>query len=145
MGDLLPLVLLVDLGVMVAALYDCITTDSMLVRNLPKMGWIAVILLLSGIGGVLWFIAGRPQAVPESSHLNHPAGSALRSSVTADTEEMPRQPRRPMAPDDDPEFLRGLDDRMRLADEERLRRWEADLRLREEQLRKREDPGGDQA
>jgi hypothetical protein len=49
-------------------------------------------------------------------------------------------PRRPIAPDDDPDFLRSLGEQTRRATEERLRRWEADLRLREERLREREDP-----
>ena len=147
MGDFLPLVLLLDLGVMVAALYDCITTDASAMRNLPKAGWIVVILLFSGIGGLMWFIAGRPEAGSElapPADSNHPAGRALRTqAASADTEEMPRQPRRPVAPDDDVEFLRSLADRTRRADEERLRRWEADLRLREERLRRLENPPDD--
>jgi Phospholipase_D-nuclease N-terminal len=142
MGDLLPLVLLLDLGVMVAALYDCITTDASVMRNLPKSGWILVILLFSGVGGLMWFIAGRPESGAELTSqpdTNHPAGRALRAqAASTDTEEMPRQPRRPVAPDDDPDFLRSLADTARRADEDRLRRWEADLRLREERLRRRE-------
>jgi hypothetical protein len=148
MGDLLPLVLLLDLGVMVAALYDCITTDASVMRNLPKPGWIVVILLFSGIGGLMWFIAGRPEGesdLASRADANHPAGRALRAQAAlTDTEEMPRQPRRPVAPDDDPDFLRSLADTARRADEERLRRWEADLRMREERLRRRENPPDDE-
>ena len=49
-------------------------------------------------------------------------------------------PRRaPLAPDDDPDFLRGIDQRKRREDEELLRRWEDDLRRREDELRKKED------
>jgi Phospholipase_D-nuclease N-terminal len=142
MGDLLPLFFLVDLGIMVAALFDCITTESILVRNLPKLGWIGVILILSGIGGVLWFIAGRPTPAERSAqepHPGHPAGRGLRANEPPD----PIGAARTMAPDDDPDFLRSLSDQTRRADEERLRRWEADLRLREERLRHREDPPSD--
>jgi hypothetical protein len=40
-----------------------------------------------------------------------------------------------MAPDDDPEFLASLD-------RSALNQWEADLRRREEELRRREGEGG---
>jgi hypothetical protein len=146
MGDLIPLFFLVDLGIMVAALFDCITTESVLVRNLPKLAWIGVILILSGIGGVLWFIAGRPTPAERSAHdphPGHPAGRGLRANERPDPIDMSR-PSRTLAPDDDPNFLRSLSDQTRQADEERLRRWEADLRLREERLRQRKDPPGDQ-
>jgi hypothetical protein len=139
MGDFIPLFFLIDLGIMVAALFDCITTESVLVRNLPKLGWVAVILILSGIGGVLWFIAGRPTPAERSTyepHPGHPAGRGLRANEPPDPIDAPRM----FAPDDDPDFLRSLSDQTRRADEERLRRWEADLRLREERLRQREDP-----
>ncbi len=146
MGDLLLLFFLVDLGIMVAALFDCITTESVLVRNLPKLGWIGVILILSGIGGVLWFIAGRPTPAERSAqepHPAHPAGRGLRANEPPDPIGAARSSQRTVAPDDDPDFLRSLSDQTRRADEERLRRWEADLRLREERLRQREDPPSD--
>jgi Phospholipase_D-nuclease N-terminal len=147
MGDLIPLFFLVDLGIMVAALFDCITTESLLVRNLPKIAWIGVILILSGIGGVLWFIAGRTTPAERSAHEphpGHPAGRGLRANEPPDPIDMSQPSSRTLAPDDDPDFLRSLSDQTRRADEERLRRWEADLRLREERLRQREDPPGDQ-
>jgi Phospholipase_D-nuclease N-terminal len=147
MGDLIPLFFLIDLGIMVAALFDCITTESVLVRNLPKLGWIGVILILSGIGGVLWYIAGRPTPAERSAydpHPGHPAGRGLRPNEPPDPIGAVRPSPRALAPDDDPDFLRTLSDQTRRADEERLRRWEADLRLREERLRQREDPPGDQ-
>jgi hypothetical protein len=61
------------------------------------------ILLLPPVGGVLWLVAGQPKDVP----------------VTP--------PARPLAPDDDPEFLRRLDQerRRRAAEEERRRRRES--------------------
>ena len=44
------------------------------------------------------------------------------------------RPAAPLAPDDDPEFLKSLGE-----DKGMLQRWEADLRRREEELRK-QDP-----
>jgi hypothetical protein len=49
-----------------------------------------------------------------------------------------QRPRRSVAPDDDPEFLRGLA-ASRKQDETLLKDWEADLRRREEELRRRQD------
>lgn len=49
-----------------------------------------------------------------------------------------RKPARPVAPDDDPEFLRSIEERSRRQDSELFRRWEEDLRRREEDLRRRE-------
>ena len=53
------------------------------VRLLPRWLWVALIILLPGLGAIGWLIAGRP----------------LRQQPP---------PRRPRAPDDDPDFLRGL-------------------------------------
>jgi hypothetical protein len=47
---------------------------------------------------------------------------------------------RAIAPDDDPEFLNQMAVQSRKEEEEMLRLWEADLRRREEELRKQENP-----
>ena len=41
-------------------LFDVITTDESLVRNLQKTWWILIVLLLFDVGCVLWLVAGRP-------------------------------------------------------------------------------------
>jgi hypothetical protein len=160
MGDLFPLLLLAVVAVTAAAMFDCVTTDDRAVRQFPKGVWLAVILLLPGIGGVMWFAAGRTPvpAVPPHIASGHPAGRG-RVEAQAAAEE-PAPARRVLAPDDDPEFLARLSeqlrggagepagtggrggDEIRPADarEERLRRWEADLREREERLRQRGEP-----
>lgn len=53
------------------------------VRLMPRWLWAVLVIALPGIGAVAWLILGRP----------------LRK---------PPPPRRPLAPDDDPDFLRGL-------------------------------------
>jgi hypothetical protein len=92
---------LVVVGVMVYALVDCWRSDAHEVRLLPRSVWFLVVLVPL-VGGVLWLVAGQPRDVP--------AGPTSR----------------PMAPDDDPEFLRRLDleRRRRAAEEERRRRRE---------------------
>lgn len=45
-------------------LFDVITTDESLCRNLGKTMWLLIVLLLPAIGSVAWLVAGRPQAAP---------------------------------------------------------------------------------
>src|SRR4051812_45881954 len=121
---------LVDLVMLVVALIDCLSTDEYLVRNLPKVAWVFIILLFSPVGWIAWFVAGRPQQAAR-------AGAGARWSPGAGFPEDQRPSTRQVAPDDDPDFLRNLA-RTRKADEEMFSKWEADLRRREEELRKRD-------
>src|SRR4051812_17238863 len=93
-------VVLVVLGVTVYALVDCARSNGPELRLLSKPLWLLVILLLPLAGPVLYLTLGRAPQAP-------PAPVA-----------------RPLAPDDDPEFLRRLEleRRRRVADEERRRR-----------------------
>ena len=43
------------------ALLDCIATDAALCRNLPKMMWIVLVLILPDIGALAWLLLGRPE------------------------------------------------------------------------------------
>jgi len=47
--------------VWIYCLYDVITTEDVLVRNLPKIAWFVIVLLLFDIGSVLWLCFGRPR------------------------------------------------------------------------------------
>ncbi|WP_216215677.1 PLDc N-terminal domain-containing protein [Amycolatopsis aidingensis] len=51
----------ITIAVWIFCLVDIITTPEGDCRNLPKMGWLVVVLLLPLVGGVLWLIAGRPE------------------------------------------------------------------------------------
>ncbi|HVA02613.1 MAG TPA: PLD nuclease N-terminal domain-containing protein [Acidimicrobiales bacterium] len=42
-------------------LYDVITTHDALVRNLPKIAWFVIVLLLPDLGSILWLCFGRPR------------------------------------------------------------------------------------
>lgn len=120
------LLFLVDLVMLVVALIDCLSSDEDRVRNLPKVAWVFIILLFSPIGWIAWYVAGRPQTVR--------AGGQWRPGGGFPERERPRA----MAPDDDPAFLRDIA-RTRRADEEMFSKWEADLRRREEELRRRDE------
>ena len=43
------------------AVLDCISTDSILVRNLPKTTWLLLVLFVPTIGAVAWLLLGRPE------------------------------------------------------------------------------------
>jgi hypothetical protein len=135
---------LVALAIWLYCLLDAITADRELVRGLPKGVWIAIVLLTFEVGAIAWWIWGRPK----STAARRPRlGSSGRTAWPA-RPDGPRQPPtgtgmfgrsgqagRP-APDDDPEFLAGLD-RQAAADHEKLLdSWEEDLRRREERLRR---------
>ena len=118
MGRALPF--LIVLVATLVALIDCLSTDRDDVRGLPKVVWCLVILLLPVVGVVAWFFAGRPLATEQ------PAGAAPAGGPR-------RRQAKPLAPDDDPEFLRGIDTSRSRNDAELLRRWEEDLKRREEE------------
>ncbi len=42
------------------AVFDVIGTDELLMRNLPKMGWLFVVIFVPSIGAFAWFALGRP-------------------------------------------------------------------------------------
>jgi hypothetical protein len=110
------------------ALFDCISTDSSLCRNLPKGMWLILVLLLPDIGALAWLLLGRPQK----------AGWRPGSTDYA-------SPRRAIGPEDRPQYSvtpeiterrsKELDSRL---DEWELNKREAELRRRELEVRERE-------
>ncbi|ACY99954.1 MULTISPECIES: PLDc N-terminal domain-containing protein [Thermomonospora] len=90
---------LIIVGIWLFCLFDALTTDEAEVRLLPKFGWFLIVLFGFILGALLWLALGRPR-IPVD-----PSGAALGSSA-------PR-PAAPRGPDDDPEFLRSLDRRIR--------------------------------
>lgn len=114
------------------AMISCLSVeDKSQIRGLPRFAWVLVILLVPIAGPAAWFLAGRP--VPEGrSRAGWPLGGAF------------PEPRRPRAPDDDPDFLRSIDppsSSISADEEELLRQWEEDLRRREDEQRRRDGDG----
>jgi hypothetical protein len=114
----------------VLALISCLSAEGGSIRVLPRSVWVVVILVVPLAGAVLYFVGGRPMAL-------HPDGAQAGRHPAGGGHPAPARPTRPVAPDDDPEFLRSIDHRIRAEDEDMLRRWEDDLRRREDDLRKR--------
>ncbi|MCE0510160.1 MULTISPECIES: PLD nuclease N-terminal domain-containing protein [Microbacterium] len=89
----------------VFSIVDCAVQPATRHRGVPKAAWIAIVVLLPVIGGILWFVIGRRRA----------NGSGARPVI---------------APDDDPAFLRSID---KTEQDARIRRLEEELaRLDEE-------------
>lgn len=91
-------------------LFDVITTPEQDVRNLPKALWVLVVVLLAFLGGVLWLLLGRPQASGIAPR--QPFGP-LGSTRTGEQTQRPTRHQAPRGPDDDPEFIRHLERRLR--------------------------------
>ncbi len=125
----------VEAVILVFCLIDAILADDSRIRNLPKWGWILLIIIIPLVGGIAWLVAGRP--------VNSAGGDVPRPSRTASHPETERPARlRPRAPDDDPEFLASL--KASNNDHERmLKQWEDDLRRREDELRRQGEAGAD--
>ncbi len=143
MGRLLVFVFLAEIVVMVIALIDCLSVPAEQIRLLPRGLWALLIVFLTpvaGIGSIGWFVAGRPVAVPAEAAQTVPNSGAAPAAGRGGSAGAGR------APDDDPDFLRSLDGGggFTVEDAELLRMWEADLRRREEELRKErgdDEPG----
>jgi hypothetical protein len=102
----LPMLLI--LGLALCALIDCLARDEDEIRGLPKVLWVLVILLFPLLGSLAWFFAGRPRGAA----LPGPGGAG-RSSGSRFTGGSETPGRRPVAPDDDPDFLRNIDEQRR--------------------------------
>jgi hypothetical protein len=121
----MPFLILVVFSVIwLYALVESISSDETLIRNLPKMAWVILIVLAPPVGSIAWFIAGRPLGD--------------RSPIVRDDPAPAKQipaPRRPLGPEDSPQFATHIEERRR------LQRWEQELARREEELRRREESG----
>ncbi|WP_239372988.1 PLD nuclease N-terminal domain-containing protein [Frankia sp. Cj5] len=124
---------LVVLGFWVYAIVDAAVTPAASVRTLPKLAWIVIIVLFEVVGAVAWFLLGRPRrGAGAARNSDHPAwggrsswterpgirwGAPDRISAGRQFPWARRGPAPPsVAPDDNPEFLRELSERIRRGD-----------------------------
>jgi hypothetical protein len=128
MGRVYVLIFLLGLVLAVFALISCLSAEDGEVRALPRWAWVVIILFFPLLGSIAYFAAGRPVKPGTRAGTWRPGGFPEAA-----------RPKRPLAPDDDPEFLRQLDARTKKEDEDLLRRWEEDLKRREDEIRKKSD------
>ncbi|MDI3213001.1 PLD nuclease N-terminal domain-containing protein [Arthrobacter sp. AL12] len=98
------------LVVFVYGLVDVIRTDPRQTKGISKPAWIVVQIVLPVIGAILWFLIGRPRGTsPARTNYSHP-----------------------IAPDDDPDFLRNLElRRRRQAEADRLKKLKDEMDAKE--------------
>lgn len=98
-----------SIALTVYALADCIQTDDSRLRGLPRWAWILLVVLVPWAGPITWLLIGKDRS-PDWG--GGSGGGARRPG--------------PLAPDEDPEFLRGLDEQIRRERRERERRERPD-------------------
>ncbi|HEX3621865.1 MAG TPA: PLDc N-terminal domain-containing protein [Acidimicrobiales bacterium] len=75
------------LGLWVHAIIDVVRADAGEVRHLPKQTWLFLVISLPDIGALVWMAAGRPER-----------------PVARFAEYSARPARRPLGPEDSPDF-----------------------------------------
>jgi hypothetical protein len=120
----------VIIGVWAYAIIDVFGAPPEEVRVMPKLAWIVVVIFFGVFGAAGWFFFGRPRPTGAGdrpvrrSISDHPA-FGQRSSWSLDGRReggtsrytsragIRRSAIRPKGPDDDPDFMRELSDRIR--------------------------------
>ncbi|MEU4601968.1 PLD nuclease N-terminal domain-containing protein [Kribbella sp. NPDC023972] len=87
---------LISLALSVYALFSCIQTPDEDVPHLPKLVWIVLIVFVPFVGPIVWLLMLRTQPGRDRGRRDGVAGP-------------PKPASRPVAPDDDPDFLKSLD------------------------------------
>lgn len=121
---LLPLFL--EVALLIICLIDAIQTPAVSTRNLPKWAWLMLIILVPIVGPLAWLFIGRPKR-----------GDLGTTAPTKTTGIANRKRPGPVAPDDDLEFLAKLSSDAE--QEDLLKKWEKDLKRREDELRERDE------
>ena len=94
---------LVEIVLLVYCVLNIVTTPEGEVRNLPKLLWLVLVVVLPLVGGIAWLVAGRPQgparSMPYKGNAGVPPAYDRPGRATA------------FRPEDDEAFLRGLRER----------------------------------
>lgn len=94
-------------------LLDVVLSEASLVRNLPKLTWVFIVVIVPLAGGIAWLVAGRPEHATAAPGSTRSRGSGTRRNASTRGNPPPRREPPPMGPEDDPDFLRRLDEQLR--------------------------------
>ena len=140
------------LALWIYCILDVIATDNALVRNLPKGGWIFVVLFLPDVGSIAWLLLGRPERAGfRPGDTTHRKPFSTRFVARGPDDDPNFTSRRPpdayrLRPDADvapADAKRSeLEARERALKNKELEAWEADLARREAELKGAEPPAG---
>jgi hypothetical protein len=67
------------LGVWIYCIFEVIASEASIVRNLPKLAWLVIVVLLGPIGALAWIFLGRPRV--DSSGVPRMSGSSAISGT----------------------------------------------------------------
>lgn len=117
---------------------DIIATDEIIIRNLPKITWLFIVIIIPLAGIVAWFALGRPVGAgltPGSTHTG-PSRSWMDPGVRERRAPPPRGPedRDDWQVESTASKSAGEGKESAAARERRLLEWEAELKRREEAL-----------
>lgn len=117
---------LVMLALWIFCIIDVITTPESRVRNLPKLAWLFIVLILPDVGSIVWLVAGRDWQ-------SRPGG--VRAVAYPEYDRPGRAV--PANPDDDEEFLKQVRERAEAQRREYEQRRRRELQEEQDRLRKR--------
>lgn len=106
---LAAVLVLVALGIWLYCLFEVLSTNEGDVRHMPKFVWFMIVLLGFDLGAIAWLVFGHRRGFVTADVAAWPPDYLLAGE---DERREPGAPA-PLGPDDDPEFLRQLDRRLR--------------------------------
>ena len=109
------LVYIVPVALAVYALIELARSEPSDRAGLHPLAWAALIVLLPVVGPLTWIVVVRSQARVQEGGRAAPGGSVPRAGSPGARGGLPPRRPRPVAPDDDPEFLWRLDQQQRAA------------------------------
>lgn len=122
---------------------DVISTDAIVIRNLPKGAWLFLVIILPDVGSVLWLLLGRPEGprVNRIVNTSRPARSPAPRGIE-DRDDWPAAARK-LLNQPEPEAVDPAAEKQRIRDaaderSRKLREWESRLIQREKELHERE-------
>lgn len=86
------IVFFVFLAIWIWALIDVVTSRPDEVRNLPKIAWLIIVLLLPDVGALAWIFLGRPRAGEDRLGPREPRRIGVRRSAPGPEIEVDRGP-----------------------------------------------------
>ena len=93
------IIAVLSIALTVFALADCVQTEDERLKGLPRWAWIVLIVLLPWVGPITWLFVGKERSTGGGDGRQRRDG--------------------PLAPDEDPDFLRRLDEDIRRERRER--------------------------
>jgi hypothetical protein len=97
------------IGLLIYAVIDCSRTpEDEVPASLSRPGWLVLIILVPFLGPVSWLVASRTEGGSGSSSGGEGTGARRGGSGSGGGPAGGPRTSRPVGPDDDPDFLRGL-------------------------------------